>query len=84
MINISELLNYEGTVGLYQDQGEIKLDSASAGLLDYVKVEVVGNDTVISIDRDGTGTGFDFSSIATLADVKTDLLTLLQNHQLVV
>ncbi|WP_454845626.1 Ig-like domain-containing protein [Pseudomonas farris] len=84
VIDISELLNYKGTAGLYQDQGVAKLDSASTELLDYLKVDVVGNDTVISVDRDGTGAEFGFSSIATLVDVKTDLLTLLQNHQLVV
>ncbi|AZC76648.1 Putative anti-sigma factor [Pseudomonas chlororaphis subsp. piscium] len=84
VIDISELLGYKGTAGLYQDQGVTKLDSASTGLQDYLKVDVVGNDTVISVDRDGTGAEFGFSSIATLVDVKTDLLTLLQNHQLVV
>ncbi|AUG04133.1 type I secretion target [Pseudomonas sp. 09C 129] len=84
VIDISELLGYKGTAGLYQDQGVTKLDNASNGLLDYLKVDVVGNDTVISVDRDGTGAEFGFSSIATLVDVKTDLLTLLQNHQLVV
>ncbi|VVQ29200.1 hypothetical protein PS943_01192 [Pseudomonas fluorescens] len=84
VIDISELLNYKGTTGLYQDQGVTKLDSASTELLDYLKVDVVGNDTVISVDRDGAGAEFGFSSIATLVDVKTDLLTLLQNHQLVV
>ncbi|WP_338134249.1 Ig-like domain-containing protein [Pseudomonas chlororaphis] len=84
VIDVSELLGYKGTAGLYQDQGVTKLDSASTGLQDYLKVEVVGNDMVISVDRDGAGAEFGFSSIATLVDVKTDLLTLLQNHQLVV
>ncbi|MBP5072425.1 BapA prefix-like domain-containing protein [Pseudomonas chlororaphis] len=84
VIDVSELLGYKGTAGLYQDQGVTKLDSASSELLDYLKVQVVGNDTVISVDRDGAGAEFGFSSIATLVDVKTDLLTLLQNHQLVV
>ncbi|WP_324726778.1 Ig-like domain-containing protein, partial [Pseudomonas chlororaphis] len=84
VIDVSELLGYKGTAGLYQDQGVTKLDSASSELLDYLKVQVVGNDTVISVDRDGTGAEFGFSSIATLVDIKTDLLTLLQNHQLVV
>ncbi|WP_255313567.1 Ig-like domain-containing protein [Pseudomonas chlororaphis] len=84
VIDVSELLGYKGTAGLYQDQGVTKLDSASSELLDYLKVEVVGNDTVISVDRDGAGAEFGFSSIATLVDVKTDLLTLMQNHQLVV
>ncbi|AZD15230.1 Ig-like domain-containing protein [Pseudomonas chlororaphis] len=84
VIDVSELLGYKGTAGLYQDQGVTKLDSASTELLDYLKVEVVGNDTVISVDRDGAGAQFGYSSVATLVDVKTDLLTLLQNHQLVV
>ncbi|MCY1546371.1 hypothetical protein D9M68_823650 [compost metagenome] len=85
-IDISELLgNYHGTAGLYLDEGGVpKLDSASEELLNFVKLESVGNDTVLSVDRDGSGSEFGFTNLVTLKDVNTDLLTLLQNHQILV
>ncbi|MDT4839311.1 hypothetical protein FQZ97_730980 [compost metagenome] len=83
-IDLSEVLGYNGPVGLHQDAGVLKLDAASQGLLDYINTSVVGNDTVISIDRDGSGSQFGFTDVVTLNGVNTDLLSLLQNHQLVV
>jgi len=87
IIDISELINYVGPVSFTASADGIKmeLDYASKGLEDYVKVEVVGNDTVISIDRDGKGTAFtEFTPILTLANTQADLVVLLQNNQLLV
>jgi len=39
---------------------------------------------VISIDRDGSGGDYSFSAVVTLADTQTDLLTLLQNNQIMI
>ena len=50
----------------------------------YLKVQTVGTDTVLQIDRDGTGGMYDYSTIVTLNNVKTDLETLLANHQIVI
>lgn len=87
IIDISELINYVDPVSFTASADGIKmeLDYASKGLEDYVKVEVVGNDTVISIDRDGKGTAFtEFTPILTLANTQADLVVLLQNNQLLV
>lgn len=51
---------------------------------DYVQVTQSGADTLIAVDRDGAGSSYDTTTIATLQDVNTDLATLLANHQLVV
>lgn len=51
---------------------------------DYVQVTQSGADTLIAIDRDGTGSSYEPTTIATLQDVNTDLATLLANNQLVV
>ena len=40
-------------------------------------------DTLISIDRDGTGGAYSSTLVATLVGVDTDLATLLANHQIV-
>ena len=82
LLDMSELLDYKGSVSFFEDEGKLELDYSSRGVLDYVKVEVVGNDTVISIDRDGQGGQHGFTQVVTLADVQTDLVTLLQNNQI--
>ncbi|WP_447887834.1 Ig-like domain-containing protein, partial [Serratia fonticola] len=84
LIDLSDLLDYNGPISFFQDDGKMELDHASKGIHDYLKVETVGNDTVISIDRDGQGNQYSSSSVITLADVHTDLLTLLQNNQIIV
>ena len=82
LLDMSELLDYKGSVSFFEDEGKLELDYSSRGVLDYVKVEVVGSDTVISIDRDGQGGQHGFTQVVTLADVQTDLVTLLQNNQI--
>ena len=85
VIDLSDMLDYNGSISFYKDDGVLKLDNSSKGLLDYLKVEVSGNDTVISIDRDGAGgSSYGFTAVLTLADVHTDLVTLLQNNQIMV
>ena len=84
LIDLSDVIDYQGPISFFQDDGVMQLDYSSQGVLDYLKVEVVGNDTVISIDRDGTGGQHAFSNVLTLADVQTDLQTLLQNNQILI
>ncbi|EKK5423081.1 Ig-like domain repeat protein [Enterobacter hormaechei] len=82
LLDMSELLDYKGSISFFEDDGKLELDYSSRGVLDYVKVEVVGSDTVKSIDRDGQGGQHGFTQVVTLADVQTDLVTLLQNNQI--
>ncbi|HHX7163905.1 TPA: Ig-like domain-containing protein [Enterobacter hormaechei] len=82
LLDMSELLDYKGSISFFEDDGKLELDYSSRGVLDYVKVEVVGSDTVISIDRDGQSGQHGFTQVVTLADVQTDLVTLLQNNQI--
>ncbi|KEY59683.1 hypothetical protein SRDD_14040 [Serratia sp. DD3] len=84
LIDLSDLLDYNGSISFFQDDGNMELDYSSQGILKYLKVENVGNDTVISIDRDGSGNANVFTSAITLANVHTDLETLLQNNQIIV
>ncbi|WP_284336576.1 Ig-like domain-containing protein [Comamonas sp. NoAH] len=46
----------------------------------YLKVEISGNNTLVEIDRSGSGQ--DFTTLLTLNGVQTDLATLLANHQI--
>lgn len=84
VINISELLDYDGVVSFYTDEGKTKLDYNSKGILDYLKVETVNGNTVVSIDRDGKGSDHDFSTVVTLENTTVDLLTLLANNQIII
>ena len=54
--------------------------AAGDAIANYLKVEVSGNDTLIEIDRSGSGQ--DYSTLLTLTGVQTDLATLLANHQI--
>ncbi len=59
--------------------------NASAGNIgSFLQVTQSGANTVVSIDRDGAGTAYAPTTIATLQNVHTDLATLLANHQLTV
>jgi len=84
LIDLSDLLDYTGSISFFRDDGVLQLDNSSKDILNYLKVEISGNDTVISIDRDGTGGAHGFTSVVTLADTQTDLVTLLQNNQIMV
>ncbi|OKP24734.1 Ig-like domain-containing protein, partial [Serratia fonticola] len=84
LINLSDLLDYNGSITFLQEDGKMTLDDSSQGIHNYLKVETSGNDTVISIDRDGQGGQYAFNNVVTLANVHTDLETLLQNNQIIV
>jgi len=86
-IDISELLQgsgYTGTGAASYVNGVATLDSAAGNIGDYVKVTTSGSDTVIQIDRDGSGASYTPTTVVTLTGVHTDLATLLANHQLTV
>ncbi len=83
VIDVHELLTaYTGSTGLYLDSDGIKLDAASSKLLEYLKITNDGTNTHIEIDRNGGGDSF--TTLLTLNNVQTDLLTLLQNNQIVI
>ena len=83
IVDIHELLSsYTGTAGLYQDTDGLKLDIASSTLQQYLQVANDGTNTTIAIDRDGGGDSF--STVLTMNNVQTDLVTLLFNNQLVI
>ncbi|WP_024913374.1 Ig-like domain-containing protein, partial [Chania multitudinisentens] len=84
LINLTDLLDYNGPISFFENDGKMTLDDSSQGILNYLKVETVGADTVISIDRDGQGGQHAFTNVVTLANVHTDLETLLQNNQIIV
>ncbi|QEM83229.1 Ig-like domain-containing protein [Halomonas binhaiensis] len=77
-IDLRELL----VDGGYQGAADGEVDAKA--LANYLKVTVEGSDTEIAIDRDGTGSVHEMTTMVTLSGVQTDLATLLANHQLVV
>jgi hypothetical protein len=84
-IDLKELLiGYTGDAdgAAHYVNGVATLDAGET-IGQYLQVTTVDGDTVISIDRDGAGTEFDFTVLATLEGVTTDLETLLANHQLI-
>ncbi len=89
--NGSDILN-DFTVGDYtNDPGADRIDLRellagvdSESLDKFLKVETDGTNTVISIDRDGDGKTYDWTTLVTLTDVHTDLETLLANNQLMI
>ncbi|CAG9167131.1 Ig-like domain-containing protein [Cupriavidus pampae] len=57
---------------------------AGDSIRNFLSVTNVNGNTVIAIDRDGTGAAFASQTLVTLNNVTTNLETLLANHQLVV
>ncbi|WP_392563987.1 Ig-like domain-containing protein [Orbus wheelerorum] len=82
ILDVGELLDYKGSISFYMQGSEMKLDFNSREILDYLKVEIKGNDTVISINRDGEGSENGYTELVTLKDTQTDLVTLLFNNQI--
>ncbi|WP_171068470.1 beta strand repeat-containing protein, partial [Acinetobacter gerneri] len=83
IIDLHEILDgYKGTPSLYTDSDGVKLDISSSDLLNFIDVSSDGTNTTISVDRDGTGQNF--TTLITLNNVDTDLITLLMNNQLVI
>ncbi|EJE3885962.1 Ig-like domain-containing protein [Escherichia coli] len=86
-IDIRELLQGSGYTGNGKASyvnGVATLDAQAGNISDFVKVTQSGSDTIVQIDRDGTGGGFATTNVVTLTGVHTDLATLLANHQLMV
>ncbi|EIX4144758.1 Ig-like domain-containing protein [Escherichia coli] len=86
-IDIRELLQGSGYTGNGKASyvnGVATLDAQAGNIGDFVKVTQSGSDTIVQIDRDGTGGGFATTNMVTLTGVHTDLATLLANHQLMV
>ncbi|TQS86308.1 type I secretion C-terminal target domain-containing protein, partial [Limnobaculum zhutongyuii] len=50
----------------------------------YLSVSYSGNDTILSIDRDGDGSAYSSTELLTLKDTKATLEELLANHQIVI
>ncbi|SPX06119.1 RTX family exoprotein [Escherichia coli] len=86
-IDIRELLQGSGYTGNGKASyvnGVATLDAQAGNIGDFVKVTQSGSDTIVQIDRDGTGGNFVTTNVVTLTGVHTDLATLLANHQLMV
>ncbi|EIH5434077.1 type I secretion C-terminal target domain-containing protein [Escherichia coli] len=86
-IDIRELLQGSGYTGNGKASyvnGVATLDAQAGNIGDFVKVTQSGSDTIVQIDRDGTGGNFATANVVTLTGVHTDLATLLANHQLMV
>ncbi|WP_425535096.1 Ig-like domain-containing protein [Escherichia coli] len=86
-IDIRELLQGSGYIGNGKASyvnGVATLDAQAGNIGDFVKVTQSGSDTIVQIDRDGTGGTFAATNVVTLTGVHTDLATLLANHQLMV
>lgn len=86
-IDIRELLqgsSYTGNGKASYVNGVATLDAQAGNIGDFVKVTQSGSDTIVQIDRDGTGGNFATANVVTLTGVHTDLATLLANHQLMV
>ncbi|WP_313298695.1 type I secretion C-terminal target domain-containing protein [Diaphorobacter sp.] len=83
-IDLADLLvGYTPTVnGKYAAKYVNGIATIEAGdrITSYLKVEVSGGNTLVEIDRSGTGQNF--TTLVTLNDVQTDLATLLANHQI--
>uniref|UniRef100_UPI00333FB09F type I secretion C-terminal target domain-containing protein n=1 Tax=Diaphorobacter ruginosibacter TaxID=1715720 RepID=UPI00333FB09F len=83
-IDLGELLQgYTPTVnGQYAAQYINGVATIASGdrIANYLKVEVSGDNTLVEIDRSGSGANY--STLLTLNGVHTDLATLLANHQI--
>ncbi len=86
-VDLSSLLQnsgYTGTASASYVNGVATLDSSAGDIADYINVRVEDGNTIISIDRDGTGGSYSSTDLVTISGVQTDLATLLANHQLLV
>lgn len=62
----------------------IGYNGAESSLVNYIALNYTDGNTVLSIDRDGSGTTFNSAALVTLNSVNVNLATLLENHQLMV
>ena len=83
MIDLSSLLvgyTGDGDGPAHYVNGVATIDDGD-NIGDYLSVTNDGTNTVIHIDRDGTGAAFGSETLVTLTNVNTDLETLLANRQ---
>ncbi|WP_435926747.1 Ig-like domain-containing protein [Dryocola sp. BD613] len=86
-IDLRDLLSgsgYTGTGAASYVNDVATLDSSASNISDYIRVVQNGSNTEIQMNRDGTGSQFDPTTVVTLNGVQTDLATLLANHQLLI
>ncbi|MBJ8506864.1 VCBS repeat-containing protein, partial [Acinetobacter seifertii] len=57
---------------------------AGETIANYLNVSVSGGVTTVSIDRDGTGGAYSYTTLLTLNNVDTTLEKLLANHQIII
>ena len=85
VIDLADLLiDYTGDAEPASYQNGTATLASDAEIRDYLSVDVSGEDTVISIDRDGAGTEYGFEQILVLKGVDTSLEELLANHQIII
>lgn len=78
------LTGYAGDGSASYINGVATISSTAGNISDFLRVDNLGGNATISIDRDGTGSTYQSTAIAILNGVTTDLATLLANHQLTV
>ncbi|MFP0550507.1 type I secretion C-terminal target domain-containing protein [Acinetobacter baumannii] len=70
------------------DISELLINYANGGtvnsIFSYLSLDLNGNNSILSIDRDGAGTVYNSTSFLTLNNVNTTLNTLWDNHQILV
>ncbi|WP_037587187.1 Ig-like domain-containing protein [Stenoxybacter acetivorans] len=83
-LDLSQLLE-DVSNQLLADISNGKLTSENVqALQEYVHTRIENGNTIVSIDRDGKGNQYAETDIAILENVRTDVLELLQNQQIVV
>ncbi|SOY67892.1 Ig-like domain-containing protein [Cupriavidus taiwanensis] len=86
VLDVSALLeNYAADANgpAHYQNGVASID-AGDNIGDYLSATQQGADTVITIDRDGAGLDYSAQTLVTLANVNTNLETLLANQQILV
>ncbi|MDQ9037261.1 Ig-like domain-containing protein, partial [Acinetobacter seifertii] len=86
IINVKELLigyTADSDGAAHYINGTPTIDSGDT-ITNYLKLVSSGGNTLVQIDRDGTGSAYGFTTIVTLNNVQTNLETLLANHQIVI
>ncbi|MEQ1346104.1 beta strand repeat-containing protein, partial [Acinetobacter seifertii] len=86
IIDVKDLLigyNADSDGAAHYINGTATIDSGET-ITNYLKLVTSGSNTLIQIDRDGTGSAYGYTTIVTLNNVQTNLETLLANHQIVI
>ncbi|WP_179038102.1 Ig-like domain-containing protein [Limnobaculum xujianqingii] len=86
IIDVSDLLvGYQADAdgAAHYINGVATIDAGDR-IAQYLSVSYSGNDTILSIDRDGDGGAYGATELVTLKDTKATLEELLANHQIVI